>query len=639
MTSHFSKTGSPLYSEYIHKSRYARWLYDENRRETFEETVDRYVGFFEQRLPSIPKDVFESVRKEILSLSVMPSMRAMMAAGPALSDHHVAGYNCTAAAIDDVRVFDEILYILSCGAGVGFSVERQFICKLPTIPSKVVQCSDVIVVGDSKIGWAKGLRQLIKSLYSGNIPSWDMSKVRPKGAPLKTFGGRASGPGPLVDLFGFVVNTFRSAAGRKLSSLECHDIVCKIGEVIVCGGVRRSALISLSNPSDMRMRDAKSGEWWVANPQRGLANNSAVYTDKPDFAFFMKELSALYDSKSGERGFFSRPACRTQCEKTGRRDPNYEWLTNPCSEIILRPNQMCNLSEVVVRHDDTYDTLEAKVRIATIVGTMQSTLTDFKYLRKIWETNVAEERLLGVSLTGITDHPVLGDYTNTSLPDWLTKLKNVAIETNIKYASILGIPASTAITAVKPSGTVSQLVDSASGIHPRFSKYYIRRVRGSQNDPLASMMRDKGFLCEPDSYSSDNLVFSFPVKAPHTARTVSDFKCMEQLYLWKIYQDNWCEHKPSMTAYYTEDEFLEAGAWMWKHFDSVSGVSFLPYSEHSYVQAPYEEITEERYNEMVAALPTSVDWEDLSKYEMEDRTTSSRELACSAGVCESVDIV
>jgi ribonucleoside-triphosphate reductase (thioredoxin) len=577
-----------------------------------------------------------------------------MTAGPALDRDNVAGFNCSYLPIDHPKAFDELMYILMCGTGVGFSVERQYIAKLPEIAEKLHPTDTTIDVADSKIGWAKAMRQLVAMLYAGEVPTWDVSKVRAAGVRLKTFGGRASGPQPLVDLFQYTVEIFKRAAGRKLNSLECHDLCCKIAEVIVVGGVRRSALISLSNPSDGRLRNAKSGHWWEEQGQRALANNSACYTEKPEFNFFMDEMKALYDSKSGERGVFSRVAAQKIAARNGRRESDYDFGTNPCSEIILRPNQFCNLSEVVVRADDTLDSLKEKVRIAAILGTLQATLTDFRYLRAIWKKNTEEEALLGVSLTGIMDAKITN--SGKDLDVVLNTLREVAIETNKKWAKRLGINQSAAVTCVKPSGTVSQLVNSASGIHPRFSPYYIRTVRADSKDPMAQYMLQAGFPCEVDStkvtrkpsvdgdrshlkpteqdlYHGTTLVFSFPVKSPKGAIYTTDMGALEQLKLWKIYQDNWCEHKPSITVYYKDDEFFDICSWMWKNFDMMSGISLLPYSDHTYDQAPYTECTEAQYSAVLKIMP-EFDWEALSAFEFEDMTTGSQELACVGGMCE-----
>lgn len=628
------------YQQFIHKSRYARWLYDKNRRETWDETVARYFDFFVEHLqennnftvkPSVRKELEEAV----LTAKVMPSMRCLMTAGEALKRENVAGYNCSYVAIDNPRSFDEVLYILMNGTGVGFSVEEKFTSQMPVISDDFFDTDTTIAVVDSKLGWAKALKELIHLLYGGQVPRWDLSKVRPAGAPLKTFGGRASGPAPLNDLFNFCVSTFKKAAGRRLTTLECHDIVCKIAEIVVVGGVRRSALISLSDLSDDRMRVAKSGEWWKDNVQRALANNSFVAKDKVDVGIFMKEWLSLYESHSGERGIFSRTASQKQAAKFGRRDPNHDFGTNPCSEIILRSREFCNLTEVVVRGDDNIATLKEKIRVATIMGVFQSTLTNFKYLSKKWKENCEEERLLGVSLTGITDN----EYTNGKtgkLEETLVELRQVAVDTAKEWAAKIGIPVSAAVTCVKPSGTVSQLVDAASGIHARHSPYYVRTVRADKKDPLAKMMIDAGFPAEDDVTKPDHTyVFSFPIKSPENAIYRSDMNAIQQLELWLAYQRHWCEHKPSITVSVREEEWPEVGAWVWKHFDEMSGVSFLPFSDHVYAQAPYQDCTKEEYEALLAAMPKNVDWSKLSDYENRDTTVGSQELACSAaGGCE-----
>lgn len=639
------------YQAFIHTSRYARWIDNENRRETWAETVERYV----KNLVDGKADLVTAIeiQEAILGLEIMPSMRALMTAGPALERDNTAGYNCSYLPVDDPKSFDEAMFILLCGTGVGFSVERQYISKLPEVPEQMFKSETVIVVKDSKEGWAKALRQLISLLYAGEIPQWDVSKVRPAGAKLKTFGGRASGPAPLVELFNFTVNTFVGAKGRKLSSIECHDLMCKIGEVVVVGGVRRSAMISLSNLSDDRMRHAKSGNWWEGQKQRALANNSVAYTEKPDMETFMREWLSLVESKSGERGIFSRPASKKQAAKNGRRDASYDFGTNPCSEIILRPYQFCNLTEVVVRATDTLEDLERKVKLATILGTIQSTYTHFPYLRKVWKDNTEAERLLGVSLTGIMDNLALsgaidkdagiawgfsGDERWT-LEETLEHLKNVAVATNAEWAERLGIPASAAITCVKPSGTVSQLVDSASGIHARHSAYYIRTVRGDNKDPLTQFMIDQGIPNEPCVMKPDSTtVFSFPQKSPVGAVTRNDMTAIEQLELWLIYQRHWCEHKPSVTVTVRDHEWLEVGAWVYKHFDEVSGVSFLPHSDHSYQQAPYQEVSEREYLDALALMPERIDWAKLSDYEKEDTSKGTSTFACVGGACEIVDL-
>ncbi len=622
------------YQEFIHKSRYARWLPEEGRRETWAETVQRYVDFWDNR-GQITKADGEKMYKAIYNLDVMPSMRCLMTAGEALDKDNVAGFNCSYLHIDHQKSFDEMMYVLMCGTGVGFSVERQFIEKLPTVAESFHETDTTIVVADSKIGWASAFRELISLLYAGKVPKWDMHKVRPAGARLKTFGGRASGSQPLEDLFIFCVGIFQKAKGRRLTSIECHDICCKIAEVVVVGGVRRSALISLSNLSDPRMAKAKSGDWWRNEGQRALANNSVSYTEKPDFESFLSEMHTMYDSKAGERGIFSRVAAQKVAARNGRRDPEQSFGTNPCSEIILRSNQFCNLSEVVIRADDDLVSLKKKVEVAAMIGSLQATLTDFRYLRNIWKRNTEEEALLGVSLTGICDHYLLGK-DSPDLEKWLTEMKDVAIKTNKEWADKLGINQSAAITCVKPSGTVSQLVDSASGIHPRFSKHYIRRVRSDKKDPLAQYMTAAGFPVEDDVMSKSSLVFSFPIKSPDSSTTVAEVGAMEQLKLWKKYQDYWCEHKPSITVYYTDDEFLQVSQWIWENFDTVSGISLLPVSDHVYQQAPYEDITPEKYEELLKAMPVDVNWSDLEHFEKEDTTTGSQELACTGGACEIV---
>ena len=627
------------YQSFIHKSRYARWLEEEGRRETWEETCSRYVDFFKER-EQLNDEEGQEIWNAIQALEVMPSMRCMMTAGEALKRDNVAGFNCSYLHIDHPRAFDELMYVLMCGTGVGFSVERNFITKLPEVAETFHKTSSTIVVSDSKLGWASAFRELIAMLYAGKLPQWDMSRVRPAGARLKTFGGRASGPEPLEDLFRFCVNIFQKAAGRKLTSIECHDVVCKIADIVVVGGVRRSALISLSNLSDQRMSKAKSGAWWENEGQRRLANNSVAYTEKPDFEAYLNEMKNLYESKAGERGLFSRVAAQKIAARNGRRDATHDFGTNPCSEIILRSNEFCNLSEVVVRSDDTLETLKKKVRIATIIGTLQSTLTDFRYLRVRWKRNTEEEALLGVSLTGIMDHDVLGGKNGTAespmLATWLEEMRDVSIKTNKEWAEKLGVNQSVAITCVKPSGTVSQLVDSASGIHPRFSKHYIRRVRSDKKDPLALYMEQAGFPVENDVMSPSSVVFSFPVKAPESSTCVKEVGAMEQLALWKTYQNHWCEHKPSVTVYYTDSEYLQVAQWIWDNFDMCSGISLLPTSDHVYQQAPYEDISAEKYDELVAAMPQNVNWEELSQFEKEDNTTGSQELACVGGACEIV---
>ena len=630
------------YQQFIHLSRYARWNEEKQRRETWSETVSRYFDFFEKHLVEkfmLNKHDYVAARqyleKAVLHLNIMPSMRALMSAGEALEKDNVAGFNCSYVAVDNVRAFDETLYILMCGTGVGFSVERQYINELPDLPEDLFPTDTVIKVADSKIGWAKAYKELLSLLYSGQVPTWDVSNVRPYGARLKTFGGRASGPAPLEELFDFTINIFRDAitkGQRKLVSIDCHDLMCKVAEVVVVGGVRRSALISLSNLSDNRMRNAKSGAWWEDNQQRALSNNSVAYTDAAETGAFMREWLSLYESKSGERGIFNRQAAEKQAAKNGRREEYEHFGCNPCSEIILRNKQFCNLTEVVVRPDDDQNTLESKVKAATVLGTFQATLTNFRYLTSKWKHNTEEESLLGVSLTGIMDNK---DMLNGKID--LEKLKNVAIKYNKIWATKMDIPQSAAITCVKPSGTVSQLVDSASGIHTRHSPYYIRTVRADKKDPLAKLMVDAGVYHEDDLTKPEHTyVFYFPMKSPKGAMTRKDLSAVEHLKIWKDYQDQWCEHKPSVTISVKENEWLEVGAWVHKNFDDISGISFLPYSDHSYKQAPYQEITYNEYRKWLKKTTDTVDWSKITEYETEDNTENTKELACSAGTCEII---
>lgn len=636
---------TPL-QEYVHKSRYARWREADLRRENWDETVRRYVDYFDKKFPHYPT---EEVYQAILNLKTMPSMRALMTAGPALERDPMAGFNCSFIAVDHPRAFDEILYILMCGTGVGFSVERQFIAKLPIIGTKVTvsdagvlgidslealePTNHTIVVRDSKGGWANGLKELLSHLYAGKIPKWDVSRIRPAGEKLKVFGGRASGPQPLIDLFKFTIDTFKGAVGRKLTSIECHDLVCKIADIVVVGGVRRSALISLSNLSDDRMRGAKNGQWWINNPQRALANNSASYTERPAMELFMKEWLSLVESKSGERGIFNRQAAIKKALDSGRRDHTKIVGTNPCAEITLRSAGLCNLSEVVIRKDDSLLDLLEKVRIATIIGTYQSLLTNFRHVRSIWKENQEEERLLGVSLTGIMDHPVLSQTGNLA-EAWLKAMKTEAIKVNKVWAAKLGIKLSAAITTVKPSGTVSQLVDSASGEHTRYAPYYVRTVRADKKDPLAQLMRQQGFPVEDCVMKPGTTdIFSFPVKAPEHAVFRNDMTAMQQLEHYLMVQNNWCEHNVSITVYVKDHEWMGVGDWVYRHFDQIGGVSFLPHSDHSYQQAPYQECTREDYEALNARMP-SFNWEQLAQFERDDATVNTKELACTAGVCE-----
>jgi ribonucleoside-triphosphate reductase len=630
-------TKMDTYQQFIAKSRYSRFLPEQNRRENWSETVARYFNFMEDHLQkhseyTMTRELRNKLESAVVNLEVMPSMRAIMTAGKALERDNTAGYNCSYLPIDDPKAFDEAMYILLCGTGVGFSVEQKYVNQLPEVPDQLFDSQTTIVVADSKEGWAKALRQLIALLYSGEVAKWDLSKVRPAGTRLKTFGGRASGPGPLEELFKFAIAKFKGAMGRRLTSIECHDILCKIGEVVVVGGVRRSAMISLSDLQDDKMRNAKSGAWWEQNGQRALANNSATYTQMPDTSQFLHEWTSLYDSHSGERGIFSREASVKQAMKNGRRDPNYEFGTNPCSEIILRPYQFCNLTEVVVRAEDTVEDLKRKVEIATILGTFQATMTHFPYLRKIWQKNTEDERLLGVSLTGILDNKMMGEVSAATAKN-LEQLRQVAVDTNLQYSGILGIPQSAAITCVKPSGTVSQLVDSASGIHTRHSPYYIRRVRGDKKDPLSQFMINAGIPAEDCVMRPEStVVFSFPQKSPDGARIREDLTALKHLDLWMQYQRHWCEHKPSVTISVKEDEWLDVGAWVYRNFNEISGISFLPHDGGSYRQAPYEECDKAAYDALVAKMPTSIDWDSLN--EMDDNVEGAQLLACVSGHCE-----
>ena len=641
-----SKTIANPYENFIALSRYARWISEDNRRETWGETVDRYFSFMLNHLKEnynyIPNEkLVAELKNGVFERNVMPSMRSVMTSGLALERDNVAGYNCAFLPVDSARSFDETMYILMCGTGVGFSVEYKYINKLPAVPESLEKSTTVITVEDSKQGWAKAYRELLALLWSGQIPAIDVSKVRPAGARLKTMGGRSSGPQPLINLFDFTIAKFKNATGRNLKPIECHDIMCKIGEVVVVGGVRRSAMISLSNINDIEMAQAKSGNWWEANTQRALSNNSVAYSRKPDMEQFIAEWKSLYDSKSGERGIYNVAAAQAQAAKYGRRDPDIHYGTNPCSEIILRPYQFCNLSEVVLRENDTKKEIERKVELATILGTWQSTLTDFKYLRKIWKDNTEEERLLGVSLTGQFGHKFMsGKEDLVSLEAFLMTLRESARAKNKDEAGKIGIPESAAITCVKPSGTVSQLVGVSSGMHAWHSPYYIRTVRGAKGDPISTFLKEVGIPVEDDVMKpNDTYVFSFPIKAPDSAIVRNDLTAIEHLDIWLVYQRAWCEHKPSITVSVKEDEWMEVGAWVYKNFDEVSGISFLPHSDHSYKQAPYQEVTKEEYDALVAKMPNEIRWEDLSFYETEDGTSTNATLACSSdGNCELVDI-
>ena len=622
------------YQTFIATSRYCRWLPEEGRRETWDETVDRFCDNVLGRVQLTEKEINEC-RDAVVNLEVMPSMRAIMTAGKAADRDNTSIYNCSYLAVDSTRAFDEAMFILLCGTGVGFSVEKKYTEKLPQVPSEFRENGDVIVVPDSKEGWARSFRKLVALLYTGDIPKWDTSKVRPAGSRLETFGGRASGAGPLEQLFIYTIDVFKDAAGRQLTPFECHSIMCKVGEVVVVGGVRRSAMISLSDLQDDKMREAKSGNWWETRPEMALANNSVSFTRKPDMMSYLDEWTALVKSGSGERGIFNREASQNQVDRFGRRDASWDFGTNPCSEIVLRPNQFCNLSEVVVREGDTVKDLKRKVRIATILGTVQATFTHFPYLRSVWKKNTADEALLGVSLTGIMDNELTANPTRKLL----NSLRDITVVVNDEYSTRFGIQQSASITCVKPSGTVSQLVDAASGIHTRHSDYYIRTIRGDKKDPLTRLMIEQGIPAEdcvmkPDTTS----VFSFPVQSPKNAITRDDRSALEQLETWKTYALEWCEHKPSVTISVRDHEWMEVGAWVYKHFDIISGISFLPHSNHTYQQAPYQECTKDEYLALKAVMPEAVDWSQLSAYESEDNTSGSQTLACSGDACEVVDL-
>jgi ribonucleoside-diphosphate reductase alpha chain len=668
-TSVSSNTIENPYENFIALSRYARWVEEDNRRETWKETVDRYFDFMLNNLNKnfnyVPDNILVSNLKDaVYNRNVMPSMRALMTSGSALERDNVAGYNCAFLPVDSPRSFDETMYVLMCGTGVGFSVEYKYINQLPLVPLEFEKTNDVIIVEDSKQGWATAYRALLENLWDGKIPSIDITNVRPAGARLKTMGGRSSGPQPLVNLFDFTISKFKSAAGRALKPIEAHDIMCKIGEVVVVGGVRRSAMISLSNINDIEMAQAKAGNWWESNTQRALSNNSVAYSRKPDMEQFIAEWKSLYDSKSGERGIYNVAAAQAQAARYGR-DPNIHYGTNPCSEIILRPYQFCNLSEVVIRENDDEESVTHKVKLATILGTWQSTLTNFDYIRDIWRENTEQERLLGVSLTGqfgnklfagkarsagsfelteggglVYDEDIIKKDNMLRLEHILQRMRTKARETNAIEAKNIGITPSASITCVKPSGTVSQLVGVSSGMHPWHSPYYIRTVRGSKGDPISTFLKEVGIPVEDDVMKpNDTYVFSFPVKAPQGAIVRNDLTAIDHLNTWLVYQRAWCEHKPSITVSVKEEEWMEVGAWVYKHFDEVSGISFLPHSDHSYKQAPYQEVTKEEYEDLLSRMPNNIRWEDLSFYETEDGTSTNATLACSSdGNCELVDI-
>lgn len=625
------------FRSFISKSRYARWIPEYGRRETWEETVNRYADFIAPKVELVPEDKSGLIDK-ILNHEVMPSMRAIMTAGEALERSNVAGYNCSFVAVDDLRAFDEALYILMCGTGLGFSVEKRHVRYLPEVPAEITPSDKIIVVEDSKEGWARAYRELIESLFRGELPKWDLRQLRPEGARLKTFGGRSSGPGPLNELFEFTVALVAGARGRKLEPEEAHELMCKIGSVVVVGGVRRSALISLSSLTDDKIRDCKSGNWWDSKPHLALSNNSAVYNSKPSRSEFDREWQALIASGSGERGIFNLAGAREHTPE--RRDASKIQGTNPCAEILLRSMGFCNLTEIIVREDDTLETLKEKVRWATLIGTWQSTLTNFPYLREQWKINAEEERLLGVSMTGQMGHAVLNGREGRALrKQWLKELKHVAVMTNRKEARRLGINPAAAITTVKPSGTVSTLTNTSSGMHAWHDLYYIRTVRVDKNDPIGRFMEDADVPMEQDVMNPKAVVFSFPFKAPEGAMTRNDQTAIDQLETWLDYKMYWTEHSPSVTVSVKPEEWEEVGNWVFEHFDLITGISFLPYSDHVYKQAPFQTVDKETYEAALALMPTELHWDYLPLYEKEDTTTGSQTLACTAGVCDVVDLI
>lgn len=622
------------FQSFIFISRYSRWLPSHNRRESWDECVDRWWNYFTDKVPTLAER--PDVKEAILNLEVLPSMRSLMTAGIALDHDNTCLYNCSYLPIESVDSFAELFVILMNGTGTGYSVERQYTDKLPTVANKIVKNFDkVIVVEDSKEGWGNALKTLFNDLYSGKHPKWDLSKVRPSGARLKTFGGRASGPAPLDNLFKFLVKVFYNAQGRKLSALECHDTCCAIANAVIVGGVRRSAMISLSDLGDREIAMCKSGAWWEQAGFRSYANNSAVYRGKPPMGQFLEEWTSLYNSHSGERGMINRRALQEQAVKWGR-EKNCEYGTNPCAEIILKPFEFCNLSTVVVRTDDTAASLKKKVELATIIGTVQSTFVKFPYLRPEWKKNCEEERLLGVSMTGIFDNKLTsGLEGKPKLVRLLENLRDHATATNLKWAEKLGINPSKSITCVKPEGTTSCLVDSASGLHPRYADYYFRRIRLDKKDPLYNLMKDQGVPCEDDVINpTSTAVFTFAMKAPRGTVTTEDLRALDHLDLWKTYQEHYCHHKPSVTVNYKDSEFLEVGNWLWENFDMATGIAFLPGGDnHTYAQAPFEQIDSATY----AAHPkVKVNFNDLMKYESEDNTEVGKEFACSAGGCQIV---
>lgn len=632
-----------VYQQFIHLSRYARWRDDLGRRESWSETVERYVDYMAEKVSrdtdfEVTDVLKEDLRESILNRDVLPSMRALMTAGPALERENIAGYNCSYLAVDHPRSFDEALYILMNGTGVGYSVEQQDVTQLPSIPMRNDEDIVMFTVPDSKRGWAEALKHVLDCLYEGRMPAWDLSQIREAGARLKTFGGRASGPEPLNDLLRFVMRVFYFAQGRKLTPLEAHEIMCKIGEVVVVGGVRRSALICLTDLDDLEMRDAKNGKFWETKPHLSLANISAVYDKKPSRYDFDKEFDALVASGSGERGIFSRYGAKAAAKEINRKAGPLKG-TNPCGEIVLRNNQFCNLSTVVVRPEDTLEELKEKVVRAAYLGTFQATLTNFDYLRPIWKENTEEERLLGVSLSGLFGHPVLsGRKGMEMLEEWLFEMRMAAKFANIYLSGLLGINPAAAVTCIKPEGTTSQLVGVSSGSHPWFAEQYIRNVRGDVKDPLSQFLSAVGIPSETDIISDQNLVFSFPIAAPEGALTREDLTAVEHLELWAAYREHWTDHNPSVTINVRDNEWDEVREWVWENFDKITGVSFLPYDDHVYEQAPYVPVSDKEFEDLQAKMPEHIDWSELSFFEATDETNGSQELSCMSGACDIVKI-
>ena len=625
---------NPL-GEFIYYRTYSRWIDDEGRRETWVETVDRYINFMRENLGKRLSDKeYSEVRQAILSHEAMPSMRLLQFAGKAARTTNVCAYNCSFIAPTKLEDFAEIMYISMCGTGAGFSVESQYIQQLPVIKRQSGKLRHVHVIDDSKEGWCDALTLGLKTWYAGEDVQFDYSRLRPAGARLKTMGGKSSGPDPLRELLTFARATVLKRQGRRLTNLDAHDIICKIGEIVVAGGVRRSALISLSDLDDVEMRDAKKGQFYITEPQRSLANNSAVYNEKPGAEEFMREWLALMESHSGERGIFNRGGLRETFpeRRTKMLEERIDTIgTNPCGEILLQPKQFCNLSEIVARAEDTPGSLMRKMKIATLLGTYQSTLTNFPYLSREWKEHCEEERLLGVSITGQWDSPAVRK------PEMLKKLRDAAVVYNREYAKRFTVSPSTCITCTKPSGTLSQMVDCASGMHPRHAPYYIRRVRIASTDALFQMLRDQGVPYHPEvgqnMETATTFVIDFPVKAPDAAIFRDQVPALELLEYWKDVKENYTEHNPSVTISVGDDEWLKTGNWVYENWKIVGGLSFLPRSNHVYKLAPYEEIDEKAYHELLERF-AHVDFSKIVTYEREDGTENKRELACASGTCE-----